>query len=618
VVNDLQQRIERQVKLPPGYYVDYGGAFKNLEAARSRLLIAVPVSLLLILLLLYFAFGSLPQALLVFTAIPLSAIGGVLALWLRQLPFSISAGVGFIALFGVAVLNGIVLISEFNRVQQATKLPMMEVILQATRIRFRPVLLTASVASLGFLPMALSHAPGAEVQRPLASVVIGGLVSATFLTLIVLPILYYWLHQKANFTMKKINPVAMVIVLLLAGTPVQAQQSMTLSEALQLLPSANPEQQLANLDKAYQQRLVATAGSMPKTKFQAEMGQTNSANFDTRLSAIQTFNPFGLRKNEAAWYQSGVAVLQQQTLLRQAELRYLVRSIYTDYFWLEAGIQQRRQLDTLYQRLTLLSRQRKEAGEVSALEEEGFNQQHLMLQQELMQAQIEQQKLQAQLQVILHTSFTPVPAGSLQDDWGMPLLPDTALLAGHPALQVQQEIRNQLQKEKEWIRSQRKPELELGYNNQSLIGFQTLQNGTEKYYNAADRFSTGQLGLSVPIFGKTWRAREEAAAIREKRAEKAIDLALFSNKAQIQELLKVHRLLQQQLNQYRSQILPGAEKMVRLADQQLKAGALNYINWLVLAGPAIQMPLQYFQKQRELKLNEAQLAYFSENQTTLQ
>ena len=199
IVNELQEKVKTQIKFPATYYATYGGSFENLIAAKKRLSIAVPVSLLLILLLLYFAFGSLKHSLLIYSAIPLSAIGGIFALALRGLPFSISAGVGFIALFGVAVLNGIVLIAEFNRLKAEGLTDLKDIVLKGTKLRLRPVLMTALVASLGFFPMALSNGAGAEVQRPLATVVIGGLLIATFLTLFVLPMLYI-LFEKGIFS----------------------------------------------------------------------------------------------------------------------------------------------------------------------------------------------------------------------------------------------------------------------------------------------------------------------------------------------------------------------------------------------------------------------------------
>ncbi len=190
VVEELQNKLEKQVKLPTGYYFTYGGTFENLQKATKRLLIALPLALILIFILLYFTFHSAQQAALIFTAIPMSAIGGVFALLLRGMPFSISAGVGFIALFGVAVLNGIVLIGTFNDLAAQGYDDIVARVKEGTKIRLRPVLMTAAVASLGFLPMALSNGAGAEVQKPLATVVIGGLITATFLTLVVLPLLY--------------------------------------------------------------------------------------------------------------------------------------------------------------------------------------------------------------------------------------------------------------------------------------------------------------------------------------------------------------------------------------------------------------------------------------------
>jgi cobalt-zinc-cadmium resistance protein CzcA len=189
VVRDISRLLEKEVKLPSGYYFTYGGQFENLQKAKERLVYVVPFALALIFILLYFTFRSLKQSLLIFTAIPLASIGGITFLFLRGMPFSISAAVGFIALFGVAVLNGIVLISYFNKLRKGN-MSSEEIIMKGTHERFRPVILTAAVASLGFLPMALSNSAGAEVQKPLATVVIGGLISATLLTLIVLPVLY--------------------------------------------------------------------------------------------------------------------------------------------------------------------------------------------------------------------------------------------------------------------------------------------------------------------------------------------------------------------------------------------------------------------------------------------
>ncbi len=199
VVKDIQAKVDKNITLKPGTYITYGGQFENLQNATNRLMIAVPVALLLIFIFLHFAFKSLKDAIMIFTAIPLATVGGVLLLWLRGMPFSVSAGVGFIALFGIAVLNGIVLIEHLKELKHSGTLTMRELIIQGTKNRLRPVMLTAGAAAMGFLPMAISSGAGAEVQRPLATVVIGGLVTSTMLTMIALPIMFEIFYNMRSF-----------------------------------------------------------------------------------------------------------------------------------------------------------------------------------------------------------------------------------------------------------------------------------------------------------------------------------------------------------------------------------------------------------------------------------
>ncbi|MDR2868541.1 MAG: CusA/CzcA family heavy metal efflux RND transporter, partial [Bacteroidales bacterium] len=213
-IDEIQTSLEKKLQLPAGYYYTYGGQFQNLEEAKSRLSVAVPLALLLILILLYATLRNIKESLMVFSAIPLSLIGGIWALWVRGMPFSISAGVGFIALFGVAVLNGIVLIAQYNQLEKEGVSDVTERILRGSSIRLRPVMITALVASLGFLPMALSQSDGAEVQRPLATVVIGGLITATILTLFVLPSLYKMFNGKMRKTRKPLKKTTIIMFIL--------------------------------------------------------------------------------------------------------------------------------------------------------------------------------------------------------------------------------------------------------------------------------------------------------------------------------------------------------------------------------------------------------------------
>jgi cobalt-zinc-cadmium resistance protein CzcA len=196
-VREADAKVREHVKLPEGYTLEFGGQFENLREAKTRLAIVVPAALLLIFVLIFVAFGSVRQALLVYSGVPLAVTGGVFALWLRDMPFSISAAVGFIALSGVAVLNGVVMISYFNQLREEGR-DVRSAVIEGSLTRLRPVLMTAAVAAFGFIPMALSTSAGAEVQRPLATVVIGGIISSTFLTLVLVPVLYEWAERKTT------------------------------------------------------------------------------------------------------------------------------------------------------------------------------------------------------------------------------------------------------------------------------------------------------------------------------------------------------------------------------------------------------------------------------------
>jgi cobalt-zinc-cadmium resistance protein CzcA len=293
IVNELQEKVDAQVKFPTGYYVTYGGAFENLNAAKQRLMIAVPVSLILIFILLYFAFNSVKQGLLIYSAIPLSAIGGIFFLALRGMPFSISAGVGFIALFGVAVLNGIVLIAEFNRLKTTGMTDLKQIVLEGTKLRLRPVMMTAFVASLGFLPMALSNGAGAEVQRPLATVVIGGLMIATLLTLFVLPILYI-VFENGIFSKKIMKPTTITTLLIVLCFSISnvsnAQQAINLKTAIDTALKNNLQLKTEKQRSEYQQKLIKTAANIPLTNVLGEYGQINSIYSDNRFGVSQSFN----------------------------------------------------------------------------------------------------------------------------------------------------------------------------------------------------------------------------------------------------------------------------------------------------------------------------------------
>lgn len=259
VVSQIRESLDKNIKLEPGYYFEYGGQFENLQNAIKTLSVVIPIALVLILLLLFFAFKSVAYSLIVFSTVPLSLIGGIVALWLRGMPFSISAGVGFIALSGVAVLNGILMINHFNdlKKQKQSSMSIDEIIRTGCRHLLRPVFLTGLVASLGFVPMAISTTAGAEVQRPLATVVIGGLIVSTVLTLIIIPVFYHLVNKNKNLLkrthrQKKIAGAAMIIPMILficAPSEAEAQtREVSLREALEIAIQNHPRLQIANTE----------------------------------------------------------------------------------------------------------------------------------------------------------------------------------------------------------------------------------------------------------------------------------------------------------------------------------------------------------------------------------
>ena len=373
VVDDLEAVIKDQVSLPAGYTIEFGGQFENLESARKRLLVAVPVSLLLIFALLYLAFGSLRQAMLIFTAIPLAAVGGVLLLWIRGMPFSISAGIGFIALFGIAVLNGIVLIEHLNKLKTNSHMTINQRIKQGTTDRMRAVMLTASAAALGFLPMAVSTNVGAEVQRPLATVVIGGLITATLLTLVVLPVLYSWSEQRLKPRIPKAS--AAILLLLIVGLPftsVKAQQRVTSLQELQSLAmETNASLRSAAIVVEQSDARVGGAFDFDKTEVYYGFDENNIAVNGEPISVLglrQTiaFPTVYFADKNARQTESDVA--RQRLELERMRLMQEVGRAYVDLQIDRARINILNLMDSIYASFSRMAQRRFELGETNFLE----------------------------------------------------------------------------------------------------------------------------------------------------------------------------------------------------------------------------------------------------------
>lgn len=595
IVNELQTKVDKQLKLPAGYYVTYGGAFENLNAAKQRLLIAVPVSLLLIFLLLYFAFNSIKQGLLIYSAIPLSAIGGILFLALRGMPFSISAGVGFIALFGVAVLNGIVLIAEFNRLKKEGLTDLKRIVLMGTKVRLRPVLMTAFVASLGFFPMAVSNGAGAEVQRPLATVVIGGLLIATFLTLFVLPVLYMTFEKGLAKQKKSVSAVAILVGFLSAASFAQAQTPITLQAAIDTALKNNLQVKNEQLKAQYQQMLTKTATLLPQTNFIAEAGQINSIYNDTKFSIGQSMSfPTVYAKQKQMLQQEWKAAVLN-VAVKQALLKKQVAQVFYNLVYLNQKKALLQYTDSLYRAFYKRAELRLAKGEANVLEKASAETQLGQIELQLNQLQQDASVLQLQFQLLLNTTvaFTP-DVSSYQISFNQ--LGDTTLFQTHPAMQSIAQQQQLAAASVAVEKSKLLPDVSLAYNNTSIKG----TGADNVLYGASQRFSSVQVGVGIPIFTKAQKEKIASAKFSEQVAKDNFKVALQSLQSEYNQQLQTIEKHKQTVNYYESTALKNALLITTTANQQLASGNINYLEWVQLMHQATTVKSDYVEAVKSL------------------
>ena len=613
IVEELNNKIAKQVRLPAGYYITYGGQFQNLTEARQRLSIAVPAALLLILVMLYFAFGKLKYGLLIFSAIPLSAIGGILFLWLRGMPFSISAGIGFIALFGVSVLNGIVLIAEFTRLKHQGIHDIKEIIMEGTRIRLRPVLMTASVASLGFLPMALSQGAGAEVQRPLATVVIGGLITATFLTLVVLPVLYMWFEKSKPLKggASKVLPVILLLVLCKpAFSQTPGSKKMSLEQMLQQAGAHNLGLQASRSGAGYWKQLQSATAELPRTQFGAEYGNINSSQNDTRFYINQSFDLPVVYRRQKEYYQAHEQSVLTQTALKQQELHKEVKTVFYDMVDLLERQRLLVHLDSVYSRFLEAATLRLKTGESTILEKSNAEaqMQQLRLQQDQVTTdlRIEQQRLQW----LLNTRDNLLPDYTRlqkQSEW----INDTASIATHPAVQLQQQQVKVSAAQTNIEKAKLTPEFMLGYSNQSIIGYQSKDGINQQYYGGGDRFNIYQLSVGLPLFNKAVKARIRAGKLNEETAKMEADATSQYLVSQWQQLSEDYKKYANQVRYYEQSGLQQAALITRNARLGFEKGDVSYVEWTLQMNNAVNIELGYLQAVHSLNNTIIELEYLT-------
>ncbi|WP_164112161.1 MULTISPECIES: CusA/CzcA family heavy metal efflux RND transporter [Sphingobacterium] len=581
IVEELQQKINTQIALPAGYYITYGGSFENLNQAKARLMIAVPLALALIFILLFFAFGSVKESLLIYTAIPLSIIGGVLLLAARGMPFSISAGVGFIALFGVAVLNGIVLISEFKRLKNTGANNICSIVVHGTRVRLRPILMTASVASLGFLPMALSNGAGAEVQRPLATVVIGGLLIATLLTLFVLPLLYI-LFEK-GFKVKK-RPLAVVFVGLLFIMTAQAQVPITLDEAIHIAVANNHQIKNEKTVSEYNKALVKSGTAIPLTAVAADFGQINSVYNDMRFGLSQSFAFPSVYKSQNRVLTEEYRQSLLQVSLKLYELKKAVsQTFYSILYWKKKAALLI-EADSLYSGFYEKTKLRLQKGESNVLEKAMAESQKAAIAMQLQQVHQELHVMGVRFRFLLNTDkhFQPVEV------MATPVL-FTDSITENPLLKVlkQQEVIARAQTKAE--KSKLLPDLMLGYSNNSFYGV----GPDDKYYDRSKRFHSVQVGINIPVFAQAQKARIKASRVAENIAKGRLEAENAALNSRNEELWITYRTNLDIVKQYEQAELKNADAIVATAQQQFLAGEVNYLDWVVLMNQAIAIRSNY-------------------------
>lgn len=578
VVSDIQKRLDTKLKLPEGYYVTYGGQFENLVEANKRLSVAVPIALALIFVLLYFTFHSVSQSVLIFTAIPLSAIGGVFALWLRGMPFSISAGIGFIALFGVAVLNGIVLIGYFNQLKAEGWDNIMERIREGTKVRLRPVIMTAAVASLGFLPMALSNGAGAEVQKPLATVVIGGLISATLLTLFVLPVLYFFLEKGVRFNRKASVASVILIIALGSGNAAQAQTStLNLQQAIEMGLKNNGQVKAEEMTLKMQSQLRPTAFEVPKTNLEVMLGQYNTRSFDQNYGISQNFSPF-LFQARKQLIEENIKTSDLKLTSTRHDITLQIRQSWNTILYVMAANELLAEQEELMTAFVKAARLKFETGESNLLEKTTAEARQQALVQTRRQndglIRNEKTKLKAILNLTGDFTLADTAFSAFQS-----IIADSAYLAQNPMLQLALQQVNVSVATKKVEQAQRKPDFSLGYFLQSLQGVQEV-GGRSVYYNGTPRFQGITAGISIPVFGGAGKARVNAAAtdiqIQQERSEYLKNQLKSELTRQVQDQI-THRSL---IDYYLQTALPNAEVILKTASEAYHKGEAGYVEYM--------------------------------------
>lgn len=598
VVRTIQETLDKHIKLEPGYYFEYGGQFENLQNAIDTLTIVIPVALSLILLLLFFAFKSVTYSLVVFSTVPLSLIGGILALWLRGLPFSISAGVGFIALFGVAVLNGILMINHFNNLRKQTKYQMTtnRILAKGCPHLLRPVFLTGLVASLGFVPMAIAKSAGAEVQRPLATVVIGGLIVSTILTLIIIPVFYRLVNSSAAWKrqrwLKRLLPFLLFLGILF---PTHAQQTVSLEEAVTIALENHPRLKtaMASIERSRASR--GESWEVSPTTFNYSWGQINGeTRNDNQMEITQSLGSLLTPFYKNALVNRQVTTGEYYRDLVKKEITAEVKQAWAYY-------QYAFHLCALYKeqiewagRLRKASQLRYEQGDITLLERNMSSTLVADLQTRLSQAE---EELQLATRRFSWTCYSDSPL--LPMDTTLVLFPARVAEIAPSDIHLNY-FRSVADEKKAMLRIERSrffPELSVGYVRQKIAPLSGLDSW--------------MVGISFPVlfFPQHSRVRQAKIDSYIARTEAESNIRQLNNK--VEELSVALRKEGEHIRYYTTGALPEAEALLKSATVQFKENETDITQFVQSLNAAREIRRGYIEAVYAYNISALELELYS-------
>lgn len=598
VVRTIQETLDKHIKLEPGYYFEYGGQFENLRNAIDTLTIVIPVALSLILLLLFFAFKSVTYSLVVFSTVPLSLIGGILALWLRGLPFSISAGVGFIALFGVAVLNGILMINHFNNLRKQTKYQMTtnRILAKGCPHLLRPVFLTGLVASLGFVPMAIAKSAGAEVQRPLATVVIGGLIVSTILTLIIIPVFYRLVNSSAAWKrqrwLKRLLPFLLFLGILF---PTHAQQTVSLEEAVTIALENHPRLKTATASIERSRASRGESWEVSPTTFNYSWGQINGeTRNDNQMEITQSLGSLLTPFYKNALVNRQVATGEYYRDLVKKEITAEVKRAWAYY-------QYAFHLCALYKeqiewagRLRKASQLRYEQGDITLLERNMSSTLVADLQTRLSQAE---EELQLAARRFSWTCYSDSPL--LPMDTTLVLFPARVAEIAPSDIHLNY-FRSVADEKKAMLRIERSrffPELSVGYVRQKIAPLSGLDSW--------------MVGISFPVlfFPQHSRVRQAKIDSYIARTEAESNIRQLNNK--VEELSVALRKEGEHIRYYMTGALPEADALLKSATVQFKESETDITQFVQSLNAAREIRRGYIEAVYAYNISALELELYS-------